>query len=79
MPAELHRALIRLAVVMIGLRILRAILSGVGMLYQRIWSFRPISSMTIVDAGLTLVAIGVLWSFRQAVGKQVPILYSGAA
>jgi hypothetical protein len=32
--------------------------------------------MTFVDAFLALVAIGVLWSFRQTIAKQLTIVYS---
>lgn len=63
-------------IVLAGLVILRSILAGVGMLQQQISPYSPVSAMVLVDAVLSLIVIGVAWSFRQTISRQLALIYS---
>jgi hypothetical protein len=45
------------------------------MLQQQISPFSPVSAMTLIDALLALIVIGILWSFRESIAKQLSVVY----
>jgi hypothetical protein len=46
------------------------------MLQQQISPFSPVTAMALIDAVLSLIAIGIAWSFRQTMNRQLALVYS---